>query len=68
MATMNRREFLFLGAAGVFVGSRVFGVAADAKPVVRFGMVTDLHYADIDPDPAPCGVGDAGIIASRCGS
>ena len=29
--------------------------APPARPV-RFGIVTDLHYADIDPDPRPCGV------------
>ena len=56
MSTINRRQFLVLGAAGIFVGSRVFGAASDTKPVVKFGMVTDLHYADLDPDPKPCGV------------
>jgi len=56
MHTINRRQFLFLGAAGMFVGSRVFGSASETKPVVRFGMVTDLHYADLDPDPEPVGV------------
>jgi glycerophosphoryl diester phosphodiesterase len=28
----------------------------EIAPVVRFGMVTDVHYADIDPDPAPVSV------------
>ena len=56
MNTLNRREFLFLGAAGMFVGNRVFGAGSRAKPIVRFGMVTDLHYADLDPDPKPVGV------------
>ena len=49
----SRREFIAVTAAGVFAGRRIFGVPdAGAAPVVRFGMVTDLHYADIDPDPA----------------
>ncbi len=57
MSQIGRRQFLFLGAAGLFVGSPVFGRApAGVRPVVRFGMVTDLHYADLDPDPAPVGV------------
>ncbi len=51
---INRRDFLFLGAAGTFVGGCEFdSVPVDAHPIVRFGMVTDLHYADIDPNSAP---------------
>ena len=54
---MTRREFVFAGAAGLFAGCREFGAEdPGCSPVVRFGMVTDLHYADIGPDPAPCGV------------
>ena len=55
---MNRREFLLCTAAGVFSGCRLIDTAeADAgKPVVRFGMVTDIHYADIDADAKPLGV------------
>ena len=53
---INRREFLKIAAGGLFVGQRVFGAPDDAAPLVRFGMVADVHYADIDPDPAPCGV------------
>jgi alkaline phosphatase len=54
---MTRREFVFAGAAGLFAGCRLAGTAAkDAEPVVRFGMVTDIHYADIAPDAAPVGV------------
>ena len=61
MTYHTRREFLFLGAAGAFVGARVFGAAPDgAKPVVRFGMVTDLHYADI-----PCDPGQVGVVGRR---
>ena len=54
---MTRREFVFAGAAGFFAGCRLAGTAAKgASPVVRFGMVTDIHYADIAPDAAPVGV------------
>ena len=54
---MTRREFVFAGAAGLFDGCRLAGNAVTGSvPVVRFGMVTDIHYADIDPDAAPVGV------------
>lgn len=54
---MNRREFIVATAAGLFSARRLFGAPdASADPVVRFGMVTDLHYADINPDPAPVDV------------
>ena len=54
---ISRRSFIFAAASGMFVGRRLFGSPdASSAPLVRFGMVTDLHYADIDPDPAPCGV------------
>lgn len=57
MSAMSRREFVFAGAAGLFAGCRLAGTAAsDGDCVVRFGMVTDVHYADIDPDPAPVNV------------
>ena len=56
-AGWSRREFIMAGASGLFVGYRAFGhPQPGAAPVVRFGMVTDLHFADIDPDPAPVGV------------
>ena len=55
--TMTRREFVFAGAAGLFAGCRLAGNAVSGSvPAVRFGMVTDIHYADIDPDAAPVGV------------
>lgn len=55
---MNRREFIVATAAGVFSGCRLIDTSGigDGAPVVRFGIVTDLHYADIDPDPRPLGV------------
>ena len=54
---LDRREFLTLGAAGLFVGCRQFGSPdAGAEPLARFGIVTDIHYADKDFDKAPCDV------------
>ena len=49
----NRRTFLHRGscyllAAGAGLASTQKLLAADAKPAVRFGMVTDMHYADKD--------------------
>ena len=62
----TRREF-FLAGGAMLAASRL--TASDAQTSatpraersggdspVRFGIVTDLHYADIDPDPKPCGV------------
>ncbi len=44
---MTRREFLAM--AGAFAASRAFGTEDGSEtPLVRFGLVTDLHYADID--------------------
>jgi len=54
---LDRRQFLALGAAGVFSGCRMWGEApSEAEPLVRFGMVTDLHFADLPADPIPRGV------------
>jgi alkaline phosphatase len=55
-SALRRREFLVATAAGIFAGHRLFGVPDASAPLVRFGMVTDLHYADLDPDPAPVSV------------
>lgn len=53
----SRRTFLWASAAGVLSGCRMWGEApTGVEPLVRFGMVTDLHYADIDPDPVSRGV------------
>ena len=53
----TRKEFLFGVSAGLLLGRHLWGQAeAGAAPLVRFGMVTDLHFADIDPDPKPIGV------------
>ena len=55
---IDRREFLVsAGAFGAFAAARLHGAEPPgARPLVRFGMVTDIHYADKDPDPKPCGV------------
>ena len=54
---IDRREFLWIGGAGLFVGCGSFGTADPGEePVVRFGIVTDIHYADHDADKAPLGV------------
>lgn len=54
---LSRRSFIFETAVGVFAGRRLFGAPdASSAPLVRFGMVTDLHYADLDPDRVPRGV------------
>ncbi|MEW6304715.1 MAG: metallophosphoesterase [Verrucomicrobiota bacterium] len=51
--TSSRRAFirngsLFLaGAAGALLEPRA--LAADEKPVLRVGMLTDLHHADLEP-------------------
>ena len=47
---MTRREFAVMTAAGAFAGRLAFGEADPGeRPLVRFGLVTDLHYADIPP-------------------
>lgn len=54
---MTRR--VFIEGLGAFSAVSLCGCATGRggeEPVVRFGAVTDIHYADIDPDPAPCGV------------
>lgn len=54
---ISRRAFIGGVTAGTLSGCRLFtSGTASGEPVLRFGMVTDLHYADIDPDPAPCDV------------
>ena len=46
----TRREFVT--AATAFYGCRLFGEPdGHGAPLVRFGLVTDLHYADIEPWP-----------------
>ena len=48
--TISRREFVLVTAAGAFAAQRLFGAPdEEAAPLIRFGLVTDLHFADIDP-------------------
>jgi alkaline phosphatase len=51
-ARFNRRAFIQQGtlflAGSTLLGSEVSGFA-DAKPKVRIGLITDLHYADRPP-------------------
>lgn len=54
--SVSRRTFLLSAGAGLFAGRRLFGTPPAEAPAVRFGMVTDVHYADLPPDPAPLGV------------
>ncbi len=58
---MRRREFLrgagLAGGAVCMLNAKVlWGEEGQGQPLVRFGMVTDLHYADI-----PMGAADAPI-------
>ena len=51
--TVTRRDFLKASAAfttaGLFTGSlSVLAGSTDSEPIARFGIVTDLHYADTD--------------------
>ena len=54
---MNRR--IFIKGLGAYSAVAICGCAtesADDTRTVRFGMVTDIHYADLNPDPQPLGV------------
>jgi 3',5'-cyclic AMP phosphodiesterase CpdA len=48
METMNRRKFLMLSAAAASVAKAEVG-AADA-PLVTFGLLTDVQFADAEPE------------------
>ena len=47
---MNRREFLKTGGAAALLFAGCKGVTGE-RPLVRFGMVADLHYARIPDGP-----------------
>jgi predicted phosphodiesterase len=47
---MKRRRLLLVAASLLVAALAV--PAAQAPPLVRFGVVTDIHYADIDPNGA----------------
>jgi len=49
--TISRRKFLGLTgftATGLMISPEIFAIGGK-KPVVRFGMISDVHYADNDP-------------------
>jgi len=53
--TLDRREFIV--SAGAFAATRLYGAGdGEVAALVRFGIVTDLHFASIPEDPAPLGV------------
>ena len=52
-----RRTFLVTVAGGVFAGRYVWGAPAAGRAcVLKIGLVTDVHFADIDPDRRSLGV------------
>src|SRR5688572_13049544 len=46
--TISRRDFLKV-SAGTLAGLAAARTRLDAQAPVRFGLVTDSHYADADP-------------------
>ncbi|MBC8006112.1 MAG: twin-arginine translocation signal domain-containing protein, partial [Verrucomicrobia bacterium] len=49
--TLSRRKFLVMTgttAAGILI-SPTIGAMHAPKPVIRFGMLSDVHYADREP-------------------
>ena len=56
---MSRR--FFVKGIGMMAASTLFGcrTGGDEKPLVRFGLVTDCHYADIPLAHRPMPIGDA---------
>ncbi len=46
---MERRKFIALSAAAVSAGP-VCAATVAAKPLVSFGLITDVQYADVDPE------------------
>ena len=49
--SLSRRKFI--GIAGTTVAGLLFSpnvfAKPDAKPIIRFGMISDIHYADREP-------------------
>ena len=49
--SLSRRKFI--GIAGTTVAGLMFSpnifAKPDAKPIIRFGMISDIHYADREP-------------------
>lgn len=46
---MNRRNFIGLSAAAVSLGT-ARAAGSEEKPLLRFGLITDVQYADADPE------------------
>ena len=46
---MNRRTFISLSAAAVSC-SKVHGAETGEKPILSFGLITDVQYADVEPE------------------
>lgn len=42
-------RFMLAAGVGLSSASQLFAADADAKPAVRLGLITDLHYADKKP-------------------
>lgn len=47
---MNRRNFIGLSAAAVSLGTGRAAEEAAEKPLLHFGLLTDIQYADTDPE------------------
>ena len=49
--SLSRRKFIGIAGttvAGLMISPNVFA-KPDAKPIIRFGMISDIHYADREP-------------------
>ena len=49
--SLSRRKFIGIAGttvAGLIISPNVFA-KPDAKPILRFGMISDIHYADREP-------------------
>jgi len=49
--SLSRRKFIGIAGttvAGLMISPNVFA-KIDAKPIIRFGMISDIHYADREP-------------------
>jgi predicted phosphodiesterase len=49
MDELSRRAFLRRGTLGMMAAAFGRKVFADDEPALRFGLITDVHYADRDP-------------------
>ena len=51
---MNATRRQFLGSSAAFAAAGCIGLKPGEDPVVRFGYITDCHFADIDTKPGDC--------------